>query len=92
MESKLTLQGTYGPSLNAFRKVIVKIWTSRKLTKCDGNGNAYRCGDYNSSFALPTIELKRCNSFACFSYIQAYLIPQYNYLKNDLSPLLCVAC
>ena len=31
MEWKLTLQGIYGPSMNAFWWVVVKIWTSRKL-------------------------------------------------------------
>ena len=31
----------------------------KTLTKCDGNGNAYDRGDYNSSFALPAVELKK---------------------------------
>ena len=37
-------------------------WLSRyglleNFTKCDGNGNAYNLGDYNSSFALRAVEL-----------------------------------
>ena len=29
----------------------------KTLTKCDGNGNVYDQGDYNSSFALRAVEL-----------------------------------
>ena len=31
VEYKLTLQGIYGASMNAFQQVVVKIWISRKL-------------------------------------------------------------
>ena len=31
MEWKLTHQGTYGASINAFQQVVVKIWTSRNF-------------------------------------------------------------
>ena len=39
--------------------MVVNISTSRK---CDGNGNAYDRGDYNSSFALRAVELKRART------------------------------
>ena len=29
--NKVTLQGIYGASMNAFQQVVVKIWTSREL-------------------------------------------------------------
>ena len=32
MEQKLTLQVIYGARMNAFRQVVVKIWTCRKLS------------------------------------------------------------
>ena len=31
VEWKITLQSIYGTSMNAFRQVVVKIWTTRKL-------------------------------------------------------------
>ena len=34
MKRNPTLQGNYGPSMNAFRSVSVKLWTSKNLNAC----------------------------------------------------------
>ena len=54
MEWKPTLQGTYGPNMNAFWWVAVEIWTFEKLayktlSQCDRNVDVDDRGDYNSS-------------------------------------------
>ena len=33
MKRNPTLQGNYGPNMNAFRSVSVKLWTSKNLTR-----------------------------------------------------------
>ena len=36
-------------------------WNGNENGNAYGNGNAYDRGDYNSSFALRAVELKRCD-------------------------------
>ena len=45
MKRNPTLQGNYGPSMNAFRSVSVKLWTSKNLNAsvtCMGTGTRMR--------------------------------------------------